>query len=203
MDSWFAARCNYGQWVKQNPELAATLDESSPYIRVRFRPLPDGDLEAVTTVEPPSQERTRYGAAAKFGAYLRNPLRNVLAGRCKKCDRYFFNRKGNEQMVYCSQKCRWDTHNAKKEQSRGRHQHKMETTALRAMRSWFEALDAGGERMGKPWKHHIVAVVNKKHGVHFESKWLTRTINNPDGNYHKQFIRVQDAIERKLAQPST
>jgi hypothetical protein len=199
MDSWFAAGRDYGQWVKENPELVAILNDSSQFIRVHIQPLPGGGLQPVTTVEPPVQERTLYGAAASFIDYLRNPLRGVLAGRCKRCHRYFINRKGYEQMVYCGQKCRWDAHNAEKVQSREGLQQKMETTALTAMRQLFDSLNTGGKLAGKSWKHRIVAVVNKKHGAHYEPKWLTRTINDADGKNHRQFTRVRDGIERRLA----
>jgi hypothetical protein len=203
VESWFIVGRNFRQWVKEYPLLAASLDESSKHIRVRFQPLWDGGLQAVTTIEPPVQVRTECEAAAMFGDYfLRNPLREVLAGRCKRCRRYFFNRRGNEQMVYCSQKCRWDAHNAKKGQSRERDQQKMENSALAEMRKLLTDLNTSGELIGKPWKNRVVAVVNKKHGVHFESKWLTRTINAPNGKYHKLFIRVRDAIEQRLAAAS-
>ena len=199
IDSWFAAGCDHAQWVKRYPDLAANLDKCCQYIRVRIQSLADGGLQPVTTVESPVEERTLCQATARFIDYLRNPLRDVLAGRCKRCGRYFFNRKGYEQMVYCSQNCRWDAHNAEKGQSRELGQHRMETTALTAMRKWFNTLNAEGKPNGKSWKQEVIAVVNKKHGGHCKPKWLTRTINNSNGKYHRQFIRLRDAIERRLA----
>lgn len=196
MDTWFAAGRDYAKWIEQNPELAGILDKSSEHVRVLIQPQPDGSPYPVTTVVSPVEERTLHAAAAQFTDYLRNPLREVLAGPCKRCARYFFNQKGYEQMVYCSRNCRWGAH---KTQSRELTQQGMETTALTAMRKLFNAPAAPGKPNSEPWKYEVISVVNKKHGAHCKPKWLTRTINNSRGKHHRQFIRLRDAIERRLA----
>jgi len=200
VDSWFVADRNYVEWVKQYPELARDLEESGRFISVCFQALPDGGVQAVTRIEPPVTERTVYAAACKFAEYLRNPLRDVLAGRCKRCHRYFFNRKGYEQMVYCSRKCRWDHHNVENERSREQTQRELQATALSAMRKLFKEMTQKSRRgpSSISWKLRVVSEVNKKHGTHFEPKWLTRAINDPDSKYHQQFIRVKNAIEQLL-----
>jgi hypothetical protein len=200
MDSWFSVRRDYAKWVNEYPEFARALNESRQYARVRFQVRPDGGIQVLNSIESPASNRNLYAAACTFADFLQNPLRDVLAGRCKRCRRYFFNRKGYEQMVYCTQKCRWDAHNAEKEQSREQAQQKMEAAALTAMRKLLSVLQENtrSDLLRNSWKRRIVEAVNKKNGTELESKWLTRAINNPDGRYHKRFIRMQDAIERLL-----
>jgi hypothetical protein len=201
MDSWFAAKQSYAVWIDQFPDLANDLERSFKNVSIRFRERPDGGVGAVTEIEHPVADRTLNAAACRFGDFLRNPLRDVLAGRCKHCRRYFFNRKGYKGMVYCSQQCRWDVHNVDKKHFRGQVQQKLESSALSAMRKLLANIqerDFRGELSNDRWKLRVVGDVNRKHGTDFESKWLTRTINNPDGKYHRQFSRVRDVIEQKL-----
>jgi len=203
MNSWFSAGQDYAKWQDSYPRLAATLNEAERCRQVRFQPAPSGGVQTVTEIETPAAQRTLYGAACTFADFLRNPFRDVLAGRCKRCERYFFNRKGYEQMVYCSQKCRWDAHNVEKELSRDQAQQRQQTTALSVMRKFLRTLErrSATNEPPKSWKDVIVKEVNTIHGTEFETKWLTRAINNPKGKYHKQLTRVQAAIEEAL-QPS-
>lgn len=202
MDSWFAAGQHYAKWQSEYPDLARVLNEAGRYLRLGFQPTPEGGVQTQAVIEPPVAQRTLYGAAWVFANYfLCNPFREVLAGRCKRCQRYFFNRKGYEQMVFCGQKCRWDTHNTEKEISREHARQKQQVTALSAMRKFLRTIEANTlprKIPDKSWKNPVVGEVNRKHGTKLEAKWLTRGINNPEGKYHKQFVRLQDAIEKTL-----
>ena len=200
VETWFTAGRNYTAWRNQFPELEFTLQEAHRSLHTEFGPAPDGTVQLSPVLEPSLSSRTQFVAACLFGDFLRNPFRDVLAGRCKRCHRYFFNRKGYEQMVYCSQRCRWAVHNKQKIRSREQAHRQHERTALAAMRRFERGLHGSRKTVGpeNTWKDLVVKEVNKKHGTNFEVKWLTRTINNARGEHHEEFVREERLIEGML-----
>jgi hypothetical protein len=179
MDSWLAAGCDLEQWRLRKRferdlnkrKLRLTADPVSGIVRhglmdpVRRRV----DLEVGSRYKV-YDTHGRFGAIELFFEFIIGPLQRTV-GRCKRCQKYYWNRWGHSNKQYCTARCARAESATQLTFERRRREHEESLGNIRAAIGSFERLSPARSARIRNWKKWV----NQETGISLN--FITRAIN--------------------------
>jgi hypothetical protein len=185
MDSWLAAECRVDRWP-----LRTQLEEDLNRRAISLSPANEGRV--TFKFSRPIREELDLGLGGGF-KYDANPGRTEAVslffqfitgpfwkdvGRCKRCRKYFWNRWGHADKVYCSGPCASADTATRATQERRLREHKSKLAAARRAIARFEQLPADRRSLLKAkWKSSVAKEATRESGQDVTSNFITRAIN--------------------------
>jgi hypothetical protein len=182
-------RLYVNRWLqagKNAHKLRATIGDMTAPALTHVRPSLLVQEDGSVSIEPIGDatgidERVLF-ASWYFLDLLLNPFRELLAGPCERCGRYFLNASGHMNKRWCSQRCK---EGAKKRAMRTRE------LAIKLSRAVVEIriLASTSARRLPPFRGDWKREVARRIGV--TPKWLTRYINQKELSVPKALLKTR------------
>lgn len=168
--TWLRAERHFGRWSNANLPLARDLMRVISRTRHGLVFTEDSERPRVGRVEPPGKRISyTHKALWDFLDLAQSPMKDAVQ-KCLRCERYYHNRWGHANKVYCSRQCA--TRDSAEGSTRRRRKRERQQKINKANRglSRFAVL----KNPPTDWK----AWLGKQSGLTL--KWITRATNRGD-----------------------